>query len=80
MRRYQERTWGEERYFTSITFKLEMDDFSTATLFTPDGRFMPRTSKKKKKAQVCQPTSRGVKQGHPGHCPEHYRWRGHPQA
>jgi hypothetical protein len=54
---YQERTWGEEKYFTSITFKLEMDDFSTATLFTPDGCEVRGEDKQKAKAQVCQPTS-----------------------
>lgn len=34
-----------------------MDDFSTATLFTPDGCEVRGEDKQKAKAQVCQPTS-----------------------
>lgn len=55
----------EKTYFTSITWKLQSDGFSTPALFTPDVRNTQRTSRV---VQGCQPTSWGTKQEHPGHC------------
>lgn len=55
---------AEKTYFTPITWKLEIDGFSTPALFTPDVRSTRRTSRV---AQGCQPSLRN-EGGHPGRC------------